>query len=194
MSLGRALVIAAVVSVGAALLGVLAVTYPRSTTTRPTARPATATTPPPGSPVAAGRKIKARLFYVSDDGERLVGVERDVAFGDGVAPQAREIVNAQIAPAAAPFVSAIPDGTALRALFVTDRGEAYVDLSRSFASSHWGGTTSELLSVYTIVDVLTENLPAITAVQVLVEGKEVDALAGHVDLRRPLAKNLAWVQ
>ena len=31
-------------------------------------------------------------------------------------------------------------------------------------------------------------------VQVLVDGKEVDTLSGHVDLRRPLAKNLAWVQ
>jgi len=38
------------------------------------------------------------------------------------------------------------------------------------------------------------NLPAVTAVQLLVDGKEVDTLAGHVDLRRPLAKNLTWVQ
>ena len=41
---------------------------------------------------------------------------------------------------------------------------------------------------------LTVNLPAVTSVQVLVDGKEVDTLAGHVDLRRPLAENLAWVQ
>jgi len=59
---------------------------------------------------------------------------------------------------------------------------------------HPGGTVSELLTVYTIVNVVTANLPAITSVQVLVDGKEVDTLAGHVDLRRPLAKNLAWVQ
>ena len=31
-------------------------------------------------------------------------------------------------------------------------------------------------------------------VPALVDGKEVDTLSGHVDLRRPLAKNLAWVQ
>jgi hypothetical protein len=29
---------------------------------------------------------------------------------------------------------------------------------------------------------------------VLIDGKEVETLAGHVDLRRPLAKNLVWVQ
>jgi len=48
--------------------------------------------------------------------------------------------------------------------------------------------------VYTIVNALTVNLPAVSAVQVLVNGMEVDTLAGHVDLRHPLAKNLAWVQ
>ena len=34
----------------------------------------------------------------------------------------------------------------------------------------------------------------VTAVQLLIDGKEVDTLSGHVDLRRPLVKNLAWVQ
>ena len=40
---------------------------------------------------------------------------------------------------------------------------------------------------------LTVNLPAVTHVQILVDGKEVDTLAGHVDLRHPLSKNLEWV-
>jgi hypothetical protein len=29
-------------------------------------------------------------------------------------------------------------------------------------------------------------------VQILIDGKEADTLAGHVDLRRPLRKNLSW--
>jgi spore germination protein GerM len=191
LTLGRALIVAAAVSVAAAAISVLIVAMPR----RGAAPARNTTSPAPSTAVAAsGRKIKARLYYVSEDGARLVGMERDVPFGEGVAQQAREIVNAQLASVADPIVSAIPPNTALRALFVTDRGEAYVDLTQPFAAAHTGGTTSELLSVYTIVNVLTANLPAITAVQLLIEGKEVDALAGHVDLRRPLAKNLAWVQ
>jgi spore germination protein GerM len=149
---------------------------------------------PPTAPAPPGKKIKAHLFYVSDDGTRLRTVERDVAYGEAPADQAREIVAAQIAPAAEPFVSAIPPGTTLRALFITDSGRAFVDLSREFASAHPGGTTDELLTVYSIVDALTTNMPAISSVQLLVDGKEVDTLAGHVDLRRPLVKNSDWVQ
>ena len=148
----------------------------------------------PGATNASGRTIKAHLFYVSGDGTHLTSVERDVAYGDGALEQAREIVAAQIAPVTDPLVSAIPEGTTLRALFITDRGDAYVDLSGTIASGHPGGVTNEMLTVYAIVNALTANLPAVTAVQVLVDGKEVETLAGHVDLRRPLEKNTALVQ
>jgi hypothetical protein len=41
---------------------------------------------------------------------------------------------------------------------------------------------------------LTENLPTITRVQILIDGREVDTLAGHVDLRRPLARTPEWIE
>ena len=140
------------------------------------------------------RKIKARLFYVNDEGVRLTGVERDIAYAATPADQAREIVTAQIAPVAAPLVSAVPGGTQLRALFITDKGEAFVDLSREVVTAHPGGSINELLTVYALVNALTANLPAVTTVQLLVDGRELDTLAGHVDLRRPLVKNLSWVE
>ena len=160
----------------------------------PGATPRAAAVAPPAVPAPPGRKIKARLFYVAEDGTRLTSVERDVAFGEGADEQAREIVAAQIAPVVEPLVSAIPPGTTLRAVFITKTGDAYVDLSRDARAAHPGGTVNELLTVYTIVNAITVNLPAVNGVQLLVDGKEVDTLSGHVDLRRPLAKNLAWVQ
>jgi spore germination protein GerM len=160
----------------------------------PAATRAVAAAPSSPAPPPPGRKIKARLYYVADDGARLTAVEREVAYGDGTVEQARQIIEAQIAPVAEPLYSAVPAGTKLRSVFVTDRGEAYVDLTREASTAHGGGTLDELLTVYTIVNALTENLPAVTSVQLLVDGREVDTLAGHVDLRRPLAKNLEWVE
>jgi germination protein M len=48
---------------------------------------------------------------------------------------------------------------------------------------------NELFTVYTIVNTITTNLPDVQSVQLLIDGREVDTLAGHVDLRRPLRKN-----
>ena len=148
----------------------------------------------PSGPAPPGRKIKARLFYVSDDGTKLTSVERDVPYAEGTVEQAKAILAAQIEPAAEPLVSAVPPGTTLRALFVTPNGEAYVDLSRELTAGHPGGSLNELLTIYTLVDALAVNLPAISSVQLLVDGKELETLAGHVDVRRPLLKNLDWIQ
>ena len=48
---------------------------------------------------------------------------------------------------------------------------------------------NELLTVFTIVNAIITNLPDVQSVQLLIDGREVDTLAGHVDLRRPLRKN-----
>jgi spore germination protein GerM len=143
---------------------------------------------------SATPKIKAHLYYVSEDGLRLVAVEREVAVGQGTLQQARRIVEAQLAPAPRPLVSAIPEGTKLRAMYVDSQGQAFVDLSREVSSAHTGGALEEILTVYSIVNAVTENLPAVHAVQILVDGREVDTLAGHVDLRRPLTRGTAWLQ
>lgn len=148
----------------------------------------------PGGVAAAERKITATLYYISADGMALVGAQREVPFGDPIVEQARRIVEAQLDDAPAALASAVPQGTALRAVFVSDRGDAFVDLTGEVTSRHRGGSLNELFTVYAIVNALTVNLPAISRVQILVDGKEVDTLAGHVDLRHPLQKNLNWVR
>jgi hypothetical protein len=146
----------------------------------------------PGAPVApaAVPRIKAMLYFASEDGLRLVPVENEVALGEGVVAQARSIIEAQLAAAApAPLVSTIPKGATLRGIFVSQRNEAFVDLDPAIRTSHPGGTLQELMTVYTIVNALLTNLPNLQDVQILIGGQEVDTLAGHVDLRRPLRKN-----
>lgn len=146
----------------------------------------------PDAPVApaAVPRIKAVLYFASEDGLRLVPVENEVALAEGVVAQARSIVEAQLAAAApAPLVSTIPKGATLRGIFVSQRNEAFVDLDPSIRTAHPGGTLQELMTVYTIVNALLTNLPNLQDVQILIGGQEVDTLAGHVDLRRPLRKN-----
>jgi hypothetical protein len=162
---------------------------------------------PPGTPSATPvpeRKINATLYYIAEDGMSLVGVQREVPFGEPITEQARWIVQTQLGPAPAPFAASVPTGTTLRGVYVTERDcdaatancqrDAFVDLSAEARTAHTGGALDELFTIYAIVDAVTVNLPVISRVQILVEGKEVDTLAGHVDLRHPLEKNLKWVQ
>jgi len=139
---------------------------------------------------ADGRRINVQLFYVGTDGRTLTSVEHEVAYAEGTTNQARAIMTAQLGEPPPSLVSAVPPGTALRAVFVTDDGQAFVDLSREVVTAHPGGSTYERLTVYALVNALTVNLPAVHAVQLLVDGREVDTLAGHLDLRAPLTQDL----
>ncbi len=141
----------------------------------------------------AGDTVEATLFYVSDDGMELVGVKRRLERHATPAAQARSILEAQLARPSPPLLTPIPVGTRLRAVYLTERSDAFVDLSAEVTRAHSGGSLEELFTVYAIVNALTTNLPAIRAVQILVNGEEVDTLAGHVDLRRPLEQNMQWV-
>jgi hypothetical protein len=157
---------------------------------------APATPAPSGSTPApdAQRKITATLFYVSEDGMSLAATQREVPLSEAVVEQAREILLAQIAAPEAPLASAIPAETKLRAIYLSERGDLFADFTGELTSRHTGGSLDELFTVYAIVNSITVNLPAITRVQILIDGKEVDTLAGHVDLRNPLSKNLTWVK
>ena len=87
------------------------------------------------------------------------------------------------------LVATLPPETKVLEVFVSARGVAYVDLSKE-ASQGTAGSHDELLSVYSIVNSLTVNFPAVRRVQILLEDRPVDTLAGHVDLSRPLTADM----
>jgi spore germination protein GerM len=156
----------------------------------PAVPPATGEKPGQAQAAAATRHITATLYYGSEDGQFLVPVQREVPYGDGPVEQGRQIVLAQLQQAAPPpLVAAVPPATTLRRFYVTAQGDAFVDLGPEITSNHPGGSVAELFTIYAIVNAVTANLPAIARVQILVDGREVDTLAGHIDLRRPLQRN-----
>lgn len=162
--------------------------------TRSGPAPAASTVAPEAARSQDPRRIKVTLFYVAADGLTLAAAERDVLFADGPSEQAKRIVEALLEPAPGPLVSAIPPGTTLRGLYLGEGGNAYVDFSGTLRSNHPGGSQNEVLTVYAVVSALTVNLPAITSVQILIDGHEVDTLAGHIDLRRPLPNARQWME
>ncbi len=148
-----------------------------------------AVVPPPATEPAALPRITATLFYASTDGLSLLPQRREVPLEPDVVAQGRRILLAQIEAPPAPAVGVIPPGTTLRAFYVTPLGEAFVDLGGDIVRAHPGGAHAELLTVQAIVHAVTANLPTVRRVQILVEGQEVDTLAGHIDLRRPMARD-----
>ena len=133
------------------------------------------------------------LYYVSEDGLGLVQQETPVAASADPVERARAVVEQQLAPAPPFLISPFPEGTALRAIYFASDGSLFVDLSGEVTSGHSGGSLDELFTVYALVNALVTNVPEVTTVQIMVDGREVDTLAGHIDLRQPLEPSFAWL-
>ena len=158
----------------------------------PVAVPSTA--PTPAAPAASVPHIIATLYYGTPDGQALAAVKREVPLGEGPREQGRQILQSELEDAPAPYLSLIPRGTTLRAFYITDRGDAFVDLSTEASTLHPGGSTHEQLTVYAIVNAVTANLSSVERVQILIDGRQADTLAGHVDLRRPFERDTVLVR
>ena len=152
------------------------------------------TTSAPAAPAASVPHIIATLYYGTPDGQALAAVKREVPLGEGPREQGRQILESELEDAPAPYLSLIPRGTTLRAFYITDRGDAFVDLSTEASTLHPGGSTHELLTVYAIVNAVTANLNSVERVQILIDGRQTDTLAGHVDLRRPFERDTVLVR
>jgi hypothetical protein len=187
---GRRLAVIAVAAALVVALGWAMFSFLGRRLAEPTAdaEPTTASTVAP--PASSGPQIAATIYFASEDGASLVGVQQDVPLGETPVAQARALLEAQLAAEPPPpLARAVPAGITLRGVFLPGGDDAYVDLDATVRTAVPGGSHNEMMAVYALVSVLTTNLSPIARVQILVDGREVDTLTGHVDLREPLRKN-----
>jgi spore germination protein GerM len=126
-----------------------------------------------------------KVYFPNDEGTKLIAESKKIK--NSGADQYTETMNALLEGSKdKKVVSIIPAGTKLRSVKV-DKGIAYVDFSQELIKKFNGGSTGELMLVGSIVDTLTEY-PEIKGVQILVEGKKVETIAGHMDTSEPLKR------
>ena len=145
--------------------------------------------PPDAEEAAAKRERKEVVLYFSDANERfLVAEKRLIPKGKNTAAQAEEIVKALIEGPKLGQIRTIPAGAKLQGVRIAD-GTATLNFDNPFIEQHPGGTASEVATVYSLANTLTQNLTEITKVRFQVGGKDVTTIKGHVDLREPIFPN-----
>ncbi len=73
-------------------------------------------------------------------------------------------------------------GADVHDVFLPDPASAVVNLNAALVDSHRSGIEVEQLTVFSMVRTLKAQLPALTRVRFLVDGKSRETLAGHADL------------
>jgi len=134
-------------------------------------------------------------LYFADRNEAVLRSEmRALTVNGGRSGTMRRILEALIAGPQSDLMRTLPAATGLRAVYWSEDGTATVDFTDALLATHPGGCTTELLSIYSIVNTLVLNLDDVKQVKILVGGREQATLVGHVDLRYPLQAEMLLIQ
>jgi len=146
--------------------------------------------PVDGKGTAVKKKEKqAVTLYFSDGNERfLVPEKRFVPKEEKPADQAREIVRALLDGSKTGLINTFPDKVEVLSVHI-DGDTAVVSFNKALTANHPGGSASEMASIFSLTNSLAENVPAVRKVKILVSGKEIPSLKGHVDTRSPFTPN-----
>jgi hypothetical protein len=137
----------------------------------------------PVAPPASGPTETVTLYVADDAAGMLRARAAQIPLPGGRQQRAEELLRTLLRiyqqPGAAHPLAPAAD---IRGIYVVDPGAAVIDLNAAFADQHRSGILSEQLTVNSLVETLAVNVPGIQRVNILVEGKPRDTLAGHADL------------
>lgn len=128
------------------------------------------------------------VVMVFADREALDMVEerRDVVVPEDRTARAKAILEElALGPEESGAVATLPKGTHVRSVFFDDAGGVTVDFTHEIVDNHPGGSTGELMTIRSIVRTLAANFAGTKSVRFLVEGKEIETIAGHIDASVP---------
>lgn len=142
------------------------------------------------NPVISPEEVNSKtvtLYFSDEDAMYLKKEQRTVTVKQSQSEE-NQIVEQLIAgPKAEGLYPTVPTGTKIRNI-KTEENVCYVDLSSDFVSKHTGGSSAETLTIYSIVNSLTE-LDGVDKVRFLIEGEKVTEFKGHLDLSKAFERN-----
>lgn len=133
------------------------------------------------------------IYFVSEDGENLRAEKRSIKKG---APEDEitEALNALIqGPLERGLSSAMPMGVKLKDVKIKS-ATATADFSPEIIKNHPGGSTYEILTIYSIVNTVALNFPQVKEVLILVDGKRTETIAGHIDASIPFEADRSLIR
>jgi len=130
------------------------------------------------------KKREVLLYFSDREGEYLIGEKREIFKKNEIKEEAKETIAELIKGPKGNLLPTLPARTKVLTLQINDRGMAKVNFNQALSKDHPGGSTAEMMTVYSIVNSLAFNFPQIKRVQILIDGKPIETIAGHLSLKQ----------
>jgi len=135
-----------------------------------------------------------RLYFSDAQGERLIAERRSAPTPASLEERIEVAVRELLRGPRGSLTRTIPTEVELQGVRVEGDRVVWLNFSPSFASAHPGGSTAELMTIYSIVNTVLLNFREVQKVGILVDGKRIDTLAGHIDCRSPFTADKTLIR
>ena len=134
------------------------------------------------------RKTIVSLYYKNKDTKELMPEGRVIDSKELLENPYKKLVELLTeAPKNDKLESVIPEGTKVNNAKI-EGDIVYLDLSKEFIENHAGGQEEESLTMYSIVNTLTE-LTEVNSIKILIDGKEDESFKdGKINFTEPFLK------
>ncbi len=132
-----------------------------------------------------------RVYYPS--GGRLVMEERRIKRQTSITAVAEAVVDEYL-KGGSRVNSDVPRGANLLGIYFGNDGVLYVNLSDEFRKNFQGDALAEYLLLKGLYDSVISNVSGIDDVKVIIEGKEIESIGGHLFAMYPLKNMLTEVK
>lgn len=125
-----------------------------------------------------------KVYYPVKD--RLIMDERKVKMQTSTPSMAEAIIGEFLKCSSSEQGCMIPQGTRLLHAFMGKDSILYIDFSDEIRRNFQGDAYGELLLLKGLYESIISNIAGIEDIKILVEGKEIESLGGHISILYPL--------
>ncbi len=128
---------------------------------------------------------EVQLYFVEPEGRFLQPEARLIAGCEEDSDCIRSLLEALRAGSQQGLLPVLPSETGILEIEL-ENDLVRINFSRHLSDFHPGGSLSELLTVYSLSNSLSENFPYLRQVQILIDGQMQQTLKGHVRIDQPV--------
>lgn len=132
---------------------------------------------------------EAELYFGDENSDFLVKEFREISSPKNSEKRATSLIRELIKGPEAKSVRTIPEQTKLNFIKIDQSGLVQIDFSDELSEFHPGGSSSEIITIFSVVNTLTKNIKEAKRVKFLINGKDIETIAGHIDCREPFSSN-----
>ena len=106
-------------------------------------------------------KREVTLYFSDHEAEYLAGEKRRITKKENIEAEAKELLQELIQGPKGQLLPTLPPKTKLLSFQIDEKGIGKVNFNKAFSRDHPGGSSAEMMTVYSVVNSLALNFPEV---------------------------------